>query len=159
MSMAWETAFTRRSGYGAFPLTQTIRLGAFGGVGAIYFGRRRDVAGHCNDLIPCRARIYYDWRGARLIFRTLALRAGCRSLTPLRHSRPKNGVRATSARDDARSGRPLALTSHRTRSDFPSGAAPDRVYRPEFAGGVANKKYVWYSVGLQGTVFTVRLEF
>ena len=59
-----------RAGYGAFPPTQTIRLGAFGGVGAIHFGRRRDVAGHCNDLIPCRARIYYDWRGARPIFRT-----------------------------------------------------------------------------------------
>src|SRR5260370_23642665 len=69
MSSAWETAFTRRSGYGAFPLTQTIRLGAFGGVGAIHFGRRRDVAGHCNDLISCRARIYYDWRGACAIFR------------------------------------------------------------------------------------------
>jgi len=21
------------------------------------------LPGHCNDLIPCRARIYYDWRG------------------------------------------------------------------------------------------------
>ena len=53
----------------------------------------------------------------------------------------------------------MALTSHRTRSDFPSGAAPDRVYRPKLAGGVANKKYVWYSVGLQRTVFTVGLKF
>jgi hypothetical protein len=52
MLSAWETAFTRRSGYGAFPLTQTTRLGAFDGVGAIHFGLRRDVAGHCNDLIP-----------------------------------------------------------------------------------------------------------
>ena len=154
MSSAWETAFTRRSGYGAFPLTQTIRLGAFGGVGAIHFGRRRDVAGHCDDLISCRARIYYDWRGARAIFRTS--RCG---QAALRHSRPKNGVRTTSARDDARPGRPLALTSHRARADFPSGAAPDRVYRPKLACGVANKKYVWYSVGLQRTVSTVRLEF
>ena len=38
----------------------TIRRGAFGGVGAIRFGRRRDVAGHCDDLIPCRAKIYGD---------------------------------------------------------------------------------------------------
>src|ERR1700722_17463364 len=66
---------------------------------------------------------------------------------------------ARSARYDSRSGRPLALTSHRARSDFPSGAAPDRVSRPKRAGGVANKKYVWYSVGLQRAVSTVRLEF
>ena len=154
MSSAWETAFTRRSGYGAFPLTRTIRLGAFAGVGAIRFGRRRDVAGHCNDLISCRARIYHDWRGARAIFRTSR-----RGQAPPRHSRPKTRVRATSARDDARPGRPFPLTSHRARSDFPSGAAPDRVYRPKLACGVANKKYVWYGVGLQRTVFTVRLEF
>ena len=154
MSNAWETAFTRRSGYGAFPLTQTIRLGAFGGVGTIHFGLRRDVAGHCNEQIPCRARLYDDWRGARRIFRIS--RCG---QAPRRHSRPKNGVRATSARDHARSGRPLALTSHRARSDFPSGATPQRVYRPKLACGIANKKYVWYGIGLQRTAFTFRLEF
>jgi len=124
MSSALETAFTRRSGYGAFPLTQTIRLGAFGGVGAIHFGRRRDVAAYCNDLISYRAKICHDWRGARAIFRTS--RCG---QAPLRHSTPINGLRATSARDDLRSGRPLTLTSHRARADFPSGAAPDRVHR------------------------------
>ena len=54
---------------------QAIRPGAFGGVGAIHFGRRRDVAGHCNDLISCRVRIDYDWRAARAMLRA-ALRAG-----------------------------------------------------------------------------------
>ena len=77
---------------------------------------------------------------------------------PLRHSTPKIQMRATSARDDARPGRPLALTSHRARSDFPSGAAPDRVYRRKLARGIANKKYVWSSVGLQRAGLTARLE-
>lgn len=153
MSSAWETAFTRRSGYGAFPLTQTIHPGAFGGVGAIHFRRRRDVAGRCNNPISYRARICYDWLRALRYFRT----SRCGQV-PLRHPRPKNQVRAMSARDDARPGRPLALTRHRARSDFPSGTAPDRVYRRKLARGVANKKYVWYSVGLQRAGLTARLE-
>jgi len=122
MSNASETAFTKRSGCGAFPLTQTIRPGAFGGVGTIRFGLRRDVAGRCNEQIPCQARPKHDWCGARPILR--------HGQFPSSNSRPMTAC-ATSARDDARSGRPLALTRHRAGSDFPSGAAPQHVYCPQ----------------------------
>jgi hypothetical protein len=67
MSSASATAFTKRSGCGAFQLTPTIQPGAFAGLGAIRFERRRDAAEHCRQLIPDQARTCasYHQRGNR----------------------------------------------------------------------------------------------
>jgi hypothetical protein len=34
-----------------------MQLGVFAGLGAIHFERRQDVAEHCRNLLPDRARI------------------------------------------------------------------------------------------------------
>ena len=135
MSNASETPFTKRSGCGAFPLTQTIRPGAFGGVGTIRFsGSGEMLPGAVTSRIPCQARPKHDWCGARPILR--------HGQFPPSNSRPMTAC-ATSARDDARSGRPLALTRHRAGSDFPVRHRPTACLLPPAGPWRRKQKICW----------------
>ena len=60
------------------------------------------------------------------------------------------------AGNDPRPGIPRPLVSHRTGTNFPTRASPDRVNDAEFARAVSHKEYV-DGIGLQRTAFALGL--